>query len=69
MATGLAIGYENFTIFLLLLSGWFILQFDVKGYAQAKMWKEHKVAQILGWFNLILGVSILAGHWIYERVK
>ncbi|AEI44474.1 CLC_0170 family protein [Paenibacillus mucilaginosus] len=67
MGSGLAIGYANFTMFLLLLSGFLILAVDVRGYRQGGMDKEGKVAKWLGWSNLLLGLCAGVGNWLFQR--
>jgi uncharacterized membrane protein len=67
LASSLAIGYVNYTILLLLLTGGLILQVDVKNYKSTKLVKEKKLALVLGWLNLALGAAIFVGNWIYQR--
>ncbi|WP_426454458.1 CLC_0170 family protein [Paenibacillus sp. S-38] len=67
MGSGLAIGYANFTTFLLLLSGVLLLTVDVRAYRQGGMDKERKVAKWLGWANLLLGLCVWAGNWLYQQ--
>jgi uncharacterized membrane protein len=66
MSSGYSIGYINFTIFLLLMTGGLILRFDVKSYEFMNLKKEKKMARILGWLNVVLGVAIFIGNWIYQ---
>lgn len=61
------ITFNYYTVLLLLISGLLVLVFDVKVYAKANMFKEKKVAFIVGWFNISLGVLSFFGYWVYEK--
>lgn len=65
MFTGVVVSYTNFILFLLLLSGWFVLQFDVNRYKKRGMEKEYKTSKWLGWINLVMGTLGLVGNWFY----
>lgn len=61
------ITFNNYTVLLLLISGLLVLVFDVKIYAKVSMLKEKKVAFIVGWFNISLGVLSFIAYWVYEK--
>ncbi|MFD0695531.1 CLC_0170 family protein [Paenibacillus sp. GCM10027628] len=66
MASGTSIGYVQFTIMLLWMTGFIMLRFDLKSYKLSNLIKEAKVTRILGWFNLALGGVLFVGNWIYR---
>lgn len=68
MSSGFSIGYMNFTIVLLLLSGICMLWLDVKTYERAHLKKEKRTARILAWFNISLSVVILIGNMIFHNM-
>jgi len=57
-----AVGYNNFTVFLFLLSGWMILRFDRKRYKMADMKPERRAASVAGWINIALGIVGFVGY-------
>jgi len=59
-----AMGYNNFTVFLFILSGWMILRFDRRRYGMADMKPERRAASIVGWINVTLGVVGFVGYKI-----
>jgi len=61
------IGYLNYTVSLLIVTGILILFFDVKGYKLENMKKEAKVSKYLGWVNVVLGLAVLIGNWVYHK--
>jgi cytochrome c biogenesis factor len=61
------IGYTNFLVFMLVLTGILIIRFDVKIYEYAKLKKEQKVAKWLGWTNVLLGGLIFGANWVYQN--
>ncbi|TDF95812.1 CLC_0170 family protein [Paenibacillus piri] len=63
----LKVGYVNYIILLLLLTGWLVIQFDVKSNKAKHMHKEAKVSRWFGWFNIVLGAIALAGNWFYQK--
>jgi uncharacterized membrane protein len=67
MVAGFSIGYVNFTIILLLITGGLMLRFDVMGYELKNLKKEKKTARILGWINVVLGAAIFIGNWIFQK--
>lgn len=69
MASGFAIGYINFTIILLLLTGLCMLWIDVKTYERAKLEKEKKAARFLAWFNIVLAAVSYLGNYIYNSMQ
>lgn len=60
------IGYLNYVLVLLIVTGILILFFDVKGYNMAHMKKEEKTARYLGWFNVSVGILMFTGNWAYQ---
>lgn len=68
MASGFSIGYVNFTIFLLVLTGVVMLRLDVKTYEMDKLLRECKVARVLGWLNIVGGGLALVGNWVYQKI-
>jgi uncharacterized protein with PQ loop repeat len=60
------IGFINYAITLWLVSGILILVLDVKSYEFAAMYKEKKIARVLGWFNIIFGILSFVGLWAYR---
>jgi uncharacterized membrane protein len=67
MASGFSLGYLNFTVYLLLLTGVLMLVFDVKGYELSNMDKERKAARFLGWMNVALSVIAFIGNRVYQQ--
>jgi hypothetical protein len=68
MMRGASIGYLQFAIALLLITGGLMLYFDKQGYKKAGMTKEHKTAHFLGWFNITAGICAIVGSWLYEKL-
>jgi len=64
---GTYIGYTNFIVFLFLLTGAFALRYDVSIYKKAGMMKEWKGARMAGYTNLVLGVLVFVGYYIYKK--
>lgn len=60
------IGFINYFVILLIVTGALILIFDVRNYAMAKMNKEARVSQFLGWLNVALGIIVFSGNWAYQ---
>jgi hypothetical protein len=62
------VGYLNYIIVLFLATGAFGLLIDLKHYSKEKgMEKERKVALFSGWMNVVLGVLMMIGSWLYKR--
>ncbi|SFT07403.1 CLC_0170 family protein [Paenibacillus sp. BC26] len=55
----IAVSFISYSIPLFLLTGFLILQFDIKEYRVKKMDKERKLSKVLGWMNLSLGAALL----------
>jgi len=55
----------SYAIPLLIGAGLFLLRIDVAGYRMAKLDKELKVARYAGWFDLTVGLIMLA--WMIIR--
>jgi hypothetical protein len=68
MVSGVTIGYVNFTIFLLVLTGILMLRIDVPGYRMGNEQLELKVSRFMGWFNIVAGLTTLLGNWVYQNI-
>jgi phosphoglycerol transferase MdoB-like AlkP superfamily enzyme len=66
IANGYTISYLNYAIFLWIISGILILQYDVKGFKLAGLVKERKVSSFIGWFNLVTGCVLLLGEMVLQ---
>ncbi len=66
MGSDFTIGYMNYIIVLLLLTGGLILLFDVRDYAASGMFKEKQSALFMGWGNIVLGILLFIGNWVYK---
>lgn len=53
-------------VILFLMTGLLILNIDVKGYDMAEMPKEKKVARVLGWINVSLGLIVFLINGLYQ---
>ncbi|WP_308638115.1 CLC_0170 family protein [Paenibacillus silvisoli] len=61
----IAVSFVSYSIPLFLLTGYLILQFDIKEYRVKKMEKERKLSKCLGWVNLALGAGLMVvDHFI-----
>lgn len=62
------VGYLNYIVILFLATGAFTLAVDIAHYNKDKgMNRERKVALFSGWMNVVLGVLMLIGSWLYKR--
>lgn len=62
------IGYLNYIIWLFIISGVFMVWVDAGHYQSDQgREKERKAAKFSGWLNIVLGVIVLIGSWIYKR--
>lgn len=61
------IGYINYFIFLLLLTGGYNFIFVTKKYGLGDMRKEKNTAQFVGLLNILLAVFIFVGKWAYQK--
>jgi hypothetical protein len=62
------IGYTgSFVIPLCLITGLIILRLDVKAYETSAMNKEKKVARVIGWVNVSLGIMLFVGNWVSNK--
>ncbi len=64
---GVYIGYLNYVVVLLLITGVLMLVIDAPKYKKDKLAKERKAAIILGVFNISTGVLIFVGNWVYNQ--
>jgi purine-cytosine permease-like protein len=62
----MVIGYVNFLVGVLIISGYLIIRNDLAFYKKEKMNKEQKVAKFLGYMNIVLGVFILGLNWVLD---
>jgi hypothetical protein len=62
-------GSFGYIIPLCLITGFFILRLDVKGYKISGMNKEMKVASFLGWANVCLGVLLYVVKWVFNLLS
>jgi hypothetical protein len=62
------IGYTgSFVIPLCLITGLIILRLDVKGYETSAMNKEKKVARVIGWVNVSLGLLLFVINGVVNK--
>ncbi|MFC0560182.1 CLC_0170 family protein [Halalkalibacter alkalisediminis] len=59
-------GIFHITIVLFLLSGVIALVLDVEILRRDNLEKEKKLARLFGWLNVILGLLIFVGSWVYN---
>jgi len=52
----------------MLLTGGFILLYDVFQYEKKGLIAEKKTARFLGWFNVVVGIGIWIGHWLFRQL-
>ncbi|SFE80752.1 CLC_0170 family protein [Alteribacillus iranensis] len=59
----------SFTYFvtLLLITGGLVLFFDRRTYRKNNMKKEVAFARVLGWGNILVGVVLYVGNWVYQN--
>lgn len=58
--------FSQYLFVLFVLTGWLMLQFDVKTYAMADMDRERKASRVLGWINLVIGLAVFMGGNLFE---
>jgi len=61
-------GTLGYIVPLCILAGLFILRWEVVMYQKAKLKIEKKFAKALGWINVIAGVGLYIGNWIFTRL-
>ncbi|WP_227938201.1 CLC_0170 family protein [Alkalihalobacillus deserti] len=59
-------GVINIMVLLFLISGVFALVLDDKIYMRDKLINERKIARLLGWINVSLGLMTYVGSWVYN---
>ncbi|MBW8349469.1 hypothetical protein K0H71_08435 [Bacillus sp. IITD106] len=59
--------YIFYFIVLLIGTGIFILMIDVKTFKKIQMKKEKMFALFLGWTNILAGVFLYLGYWVYQN--
>ncbi|USG67987.1 hypothetical protein NDK47_12190 [Brevibacillus ruminantium] len=65
MRVWIEVGYLYYVVFLMIVSGYLVLRTDASGYRFFGLTKEHKVATILGWTNIVLGVAVILLQLLY----
>ncbi|SDI46286.1 CLC_0170 family protein [Natribacillus halophilus] len=61
------IGFTNYAVVLLLVTGIVTLYVDVKAYDREKRKKEKKAAIIVGWFNVAAGGLLFITSWVLDQ--
>jgi hypothetical protein len=61
------IGYVNFLVAVLIITGYLIIRYDLPFYKKEKMNKEQKVSKVLGSLNIVLGVMVLVANWVVNK--
>ncbi|EGK12494.1 CLC_0170 family protein [Kroppenstedtia eburnea] len=64
-----SIGYIQYVIGLLLITGLLILRFDAKMYEMAGMEREQNAARITGWTHLSLGAILTLVTWLSKLLQ
>jgi len=62
------IGFLGYAVFVFEITGFLLLIEDVRAYKNAKLKKEKRTAQLLGWTNILLGIIIFLTNWIYQQI-
>ncbi|MFZ3590792.1 CLC_0170 family protein [Bacillus sp. DJP31] len=57
----------NFFVVILFVTGGLVLGTDLRFYKREKMKKEQKVAKILAWTNIFLGIMVFVSNWVYQQ--
>lgn len=60
------IGYMNYLVGIFIITGYLIMRYDYPIYKEKKMKKEEKVTKIMGRGNILLGLFLFTGNWIYN---
>ncbi|WP_026559472.1 CLC_0170 family protein [Bacillus sp. J37] len=60
------IGYMNYLIAIFIITGCLIMRYDYPFYKNKKMKKEEKVTKFFGRGNIVLGLLLFAGNWVYN---
>lgn len=70
MKGGGSLNYFSFIGYVVIVftgTGLLLLLTDAKAYKNTGLKKEGKIAKILGWTNLTLGVMLFAANLLYEQ--
>ncbi|WP_309123391.1 CLC_0170 family protein [Paenibacillus sp.] len=59
-------GYFLYVVFLFLSTGALILTVDAKRYKTSNLRREGKYAFFMGWFNVLAGIALWGGNWVYS---
>ncbi|TLS48321.1 hypothetical protein FE782_31310 [Paenibacillus antri] len=59
-------GYFQYVVFLFLATGALILTIDAKRLKASNMPREGKYAFLLGWLNILAGIAVWGGNWVYS---
>ncbi|MGG1312011.1 MULTISPECIES: CLC_0170 family protein [Cohnella] len=65
------VGYASslgYVVAIWFLTGFLILLFDRKELRKKKLKKEERVAAVLGWLNVSLGILLWIGNWALQRL-
>lgn len=62
-----AMAVANFFVVILFVTGGLVLGTDLRFYKREKMKKEQKVAKILAWTNIFLGIMVFVSNWVYQQ--
>ncbi|WP_408638444.1 CLC_0170 family protein [Paenibacillus baimaensis] len=62
----LTIGYIGYIELLFILTGLILLLFEAGSYKKQQLFKEEKIARILGWCNCSIGIFTFLGYWVYN---
>jgi len=61
-------GSLGYIVPLCLITGAFLLRWEVVMYQKTKQKREKKFARTLGWINVIAGIGMYAGNWIVSKL-
>jgi len=60
-------GTLGYIVPLCLITGILIIRWEVVGYGRAKMGREKKFARVLGWINVLCGIGLYVGNWLFAK--
>ncbi|QTH41229.1 hypothetical protein J4772_27310 [Cohnella sp. LGH] len=61
-------GSLGYIVPLCILTGLFILRWEIVMYQKLKLKREKKFAKALGWINVVAGVGLYIGNWFFTRL-
>ena len=59
--------FLHYTVMLFIVTGALLLAVEAKIYKKAQLRKETISALFAGWLQIVLGLAIYLGAWIYTR--